>query len=78
MEAGKLLMSRGSDQCTAQPLSQGELYNAILVLIQESEQFEQDLQADHTSHKAVKVNTKLAACIPRGNGLLHLVVEGET
>jgi hypothetical protein len=39
---------------------------------------EQDLQADHTSHKAVKVNTKLAACIPRGNGLLHLVVEGET
>lgn len=39
---------------------------------------EQGLQADHTRHKTVKVNAKLAARIPHGNGLLHLVVEGET
>lgn len=39
---------------------------------------EQGLQADHARHKTVEVNAKLTARIPHGNGLLHLVVEGET
>lgn len=44
----------------------------------ENELTEQGLQADQTSHKAVEVDVKPAAGIPHGNGLLHLVVEGET
>lgn len=39
---------------------------------------EEGLQADHAGHEAVKVEAKRVAGIPGGNGLLYLVVEGET
>lgn len=68
----------GSDQHTAQPLSQREPDDAVLVLVQKAEDFEEGLQADHTSEEAVKVDAQFAACIPRDDGLLYLVVEGET
>jgi len=38
----------------------------------------QSLQADHTGHKAVKINGQLAAGVAGDDALLHLVIECET
>lgn len=63
-------IDHGSNQCAAQPLSQRKLYDSTLLSVQEMEHFEQGLQADHTGHKAIKVNGQLAAGVANDNAML--------